>query len=242
MRIAICDDNNEELLQVNQIINEYFLHYYKEEKNEIYCFENSMKLLSKIEAGKHFDIFILDIIMPDISGIQLATEIRNRDQIAQIIFLTSSSEFAVESYDVNALAYILKPINIDKLITVIEKVYSDISRNKDKYIVIKKNTRLSKVFFHEILYVEVIGKKVYFHQTSGIIVENTGTLFQIETILLKDKRFIKPHRSYIINLDYIKDLLLDSLTTTNGLTIPISRNFYKEIKQIYIDYSFQSKD
>ncbi|MBV7276145.1 response regulator transcription factor [Clostridium sp. PL3] len=242
MKIAICDDDEQELIHINQHLDEYFNCGFSKDKIKVSRFQSSMQLLDLIEKGKHFDVFLLDVIMPDINGIDLATEIRSKDQVAKIIFLTSTSEFAVESYSVDAFNYLLKPIQKDKLFTVLEKVCNDIYSDLKPYILLKTKISLSKVFLHHLVYVEVSGRTVYFNQINGATLEITSTISQIETVLLINKHFIKPHRSYIVNLDYVKNLSQDGITTTNDVFIPISRNVYKNVKQAYINHSFHEED
>lgn len=242
MKMAICDDDKQELLQISQLVDEYLSCGLVEDKIEVRLFGSSMNLLALIESGKHFDVFLLDVIMPNLNGIELAAKIRNQDQVAKIIFLTSSSEFAVESYSVGAFNYLLKPIQKDQLFSVLEKACHDMSSDPKPYIVVKTPASLTKVFLHELIYLEVLGRTIYFHQKSGTTLESTSTIAQIETFLLKDKRFIKTHRSYIVNLDYIKNLSQDGFTTTNGQSIPVSRNVFKAVKQAYINHSFQAED
>lgn len=242
MKIAICDDNEQVLLQINLLVDEYFRCSFEEEVIEICSFESSMTLISQIESGKYFDIYLLDIVMPNINGIKLATEIRNKDQVGRIIFLTSTSEFAVQSYSVNAFNYLLKPIQKDKLFSALKKACSDIGSSLNQYIVVKTQHSLSKVFLHELIYVEVVGRTLYFHQKNKVTIESSSTISQIEAFLLIDQRFIKPHRSYIINLDYIENLSHYGLTMINDLFVPVSRNVFKEVKQAYINHSFQLED
>ena len=166
--------------------------------------------------------------MPNINGIELAAEIRSRDQAAKIIFLTSSSEFAVESYSVGAFNYLLKPIQKDQLFSVLEKACNDIDSSLKQSIVVKTQSGLSKVFLHELIYVEVIGRTVYFHQKNGVTIESTSTISQVEAVLLADKRFIKPHRSYIVNLDYIKNLSQDGFTMIAICLYPYQEMFSKK--------------
>jgi len=241
MKIAVCDDDKQELLQISSLVDEYLSGSIGDGKGkiEIRSFESSIRLLAQIESGKHFDIFLLDVIMPNINGIQLAAEIRKKDQVTKIIFLTSSSEFAVESYAVGAFYYLVKPIQKDKLFSVLEKACHDITSDLQPYIIIKTPSGLSKVFLHELINVEVMGRTIYFHQKGGITIESTSTFSQVEAVLLIDKRFIKPHRSYIVNLDYIKNLSPNDITTTCGHLIPVSRNIFKDVKEAYINYSFR---
>ena len=241
MKIAICDDDKEELLQISGLVDEYVSCDLTGNKLEVRSFDSSMKLLSQIEKGQHFDVFLLDVIMPDINGIELATEIRSMDKVAIIIFLTSTPDFAVESYSVDAFNYLLKPIQKGQLFSVLDKT-CDIGNVRQQYIGVKTSNGLSKVFLHELIYVDIMGRTVYFHQKGKVTIESTNTISQVETILLTDKRFIKPHRSYIVNLDYIKNLSPDGFTTTCGMFIPVSRNIFKKVKQTYINYSFQAGD
>ncbi len=241
MRIAICDDDRQLLLQIRQLVDEYLSCSFVEGKVEVSSFESSAHLIDQIESGKHFDIFLLDVIMPGTNGIELATAIRSNDPVAKIVFLTSSSEFAVESYSVEAFSYLLKPIQKDKLFSVLEKAFKGICIGQKQFILVKTPPFLSKVFFDELVYVEVLGRTVCLHQKGGITLESTSAFSQIEADLLVDKRFIKPHRSYVVNLDYVKDLSHYGFTTTSGIFIPVSRNVLKNVKQAYISNSFKSK-
>jgi DNA-binding LytR/AlgR family response regulator len=239
MKIAICDDDKQELLHIIQLLDEYSSRCLKEGKIEVQVFGSSMQLLDQIESGKHYDVFLLDIIMPIITGMEVAAELRRNDKVAKIIFLTSTPEYAVESYSVDAFNYLLKPLQKDMLFSVLEKAYNDICSDHKQYLVVKTQTILSKVFLHQLIYVEAKGRTVYFNQNNGITLESNSTISQVEAVLLIDNRFIKPHRSYIVNLDFIKNLSQDGITTTSGVLIPVSRNVYKEVKQAYINYSFQ---
>jgi DNA-binding LytR/AlgR family response regulator len=241
MKIAICDDDKQELLQISRLVNEYLNCGFAEDQIKVLRFENSMELINQIEGGKHFDVFLLDIMMPNISGMELAAQIRSNDKVAKIIFLTSSPEFAVDSYSVGAFNYLLKPIQKGTLFSALEKACNDICSGLKQYIIVKTQTSLSKVFFHELICVEVIGRTSYFYQKNGVAIESNSSISKFEAALLTDNSFIKPHRSYIVNLDYIKNLSKDGLMMTNGQVIPISRNVFKEIKQVYIDYSFQEE-
>ena len=242
MRVAICDDNKQELQMITDFVNDFSNSDSRENKMNVKSFSSSIELLSQIENDRKFDVYILDIIMPNVNGIELAEEIRRKDQIAKIIFLTSSPEFAVDSYSVDALYYLIKPIQKDKLFTLLEKARLDISNQMQQYIVVKTKSNLSKVFLNQLIYVEVQRRTLFFHQKDGITLESTSTISQVEAVLLKDRHFIKPHRSYIVNLDYIKHLTPSNITTTSDRVIPVSRNVFKDIKNEYINYSFQSKE
>lgn len=236
MKIAICDDDKRELLFIRQLVDEFLSCDFMEYKIEVFSFESSIQLMNQLESGKHFDIFLLDVVMPGMNGMELAAKIRSKDAVAKIIFLTLSSEFAVKSYSVGAFNYLLKPVRKNELFSVLEKACYDICCNLKEYIIVKTQNELSKVFFNTLIYVEVIGRTVYFYQKNGIVVVSANSISQVEDKLLIDKRFIKPHRSYIVNMDYIKTLERDGFVTLSNQFVPISRNVYKAVKQAFFEY------
>lgn len=179
-------------------------------------------------------------VMSGMNGIELANEIRNKNTVSKIIFLTTSPEYAVESYEVNAFYYVLKPIENVKLISLLEKACADIFEQKEKYIIVKSQACLTKIYLHCIQYVDVMERNIFFHLKSSEIIKSPCSISQIESELLTDKRFVKTHRSYIVNMDYIKNIAPIGITTFSNATIPIARTAYKDVKQKYIDYSFDS--
>jgi DNA-binding LytR/AlgR family response regulator len=240
LNICLCDDNLGDLLQISQIIEEYKVFHISGYDLKYTIFSNGIDLLAAIDKGEYFDIFLLDVVMSGMNGIELANEIRNTNTVSKIIFLTTSPEYAVESYEVNAFYYLLKPIEKVKLISLLEKAYAGIFDQKEKYIIVKSQASLTKIYLHCIQYVDVMGRNIFIHLKSGEINKSPCSISQIESELLTDKRFIKTHRSYIVNMDYIKNIAPSAITTFSNATIPIARTAYKDVKQKYIDYSFDS--
>lgn len=238
IKIAICDDNKQELLELRKIVEEFITAHLSEYSITYSAFQSGADLLATTEKGQVFDILLLDIIMPLVNGIQLADEIRSSNTVSKIIFLTSSPEYAVESYSVDAFHYMLKPIKKEALFTLLEKAIADIFNNMQKQIIVKRGTSLTKILLNNLQYAEVVGHTIYYYLKTGELLDGLGTMMQLEAELLCDKRFIKSHRSYIVNMDYIENLSPKGITMIRGTQIPISRNIYKELRQAYIDYSF----
>lgn len=239
LQIAICDDNEVELTQIIQIVEAFKTSHISRHNIQYETFLNGLDLLiAATENDIHYDIIILDIVMPLMTGLEVAAEIRKKNTISKIVFLTTSSEFALDSYKVNAYYYFLKPIKKEGLIPLLEKACADIADKKEHEIIVKCKTCLTKVFLHNIEYTEVLARTVYFHLTSGEVLETLGTLSQLENSLLSDKRFIKPHRSYIVNMDCINHITDKDVITFSNKLVPISRKLNKNIKQAFIDYSF----
>jgi len=238
LQIALCDDNNTELLQMKQIIETFKAAHSSQYNIKCDTFLSGLDLLAAAESATSYDIFILDVVMPLMTGIEVATEIRKKNTLSKIVFLTSSREFAVDSYKVDAFYYLLKPINYEGLIPILEKACADITDKKEKGIIVKCKTCLTKILLHNLEYTEVIGRTLFFHLTNGEVLESFGTISQLENDLLSDKRFIKPHRSYIVNMDCIHRITDKNIITFSKKPVPISRDLYKTIKQTYIEYSF----
>jgi DNA-binding LytR/AlgR family response regulator len=166
LQIAVCDDDIDELSNMVQLIN-----LYRTSKNfdcEYAVFPNGFELVSALEKGKRFDIYCLDIIMPGFSGIDVAKEIRGFDKTAPIIFFTSSPEFALESYSVKAINYVLKPISKEKLFFTLNEVLEQIKAKKDEdVLIVKSHEGIQKVLISNLVFAEVIGRNVLYHLRSG---------------------------------------------------------------------------
>jgi DNA-binding LytR/AlgR family response regulator len=238
LQIAVCDDCNNELLQIKQIVEEFKASHVFQYNIKCDSFSSGLDLLMAMENGKSYDIYILDVVLPLMTGIEVAAEIRKLNNISKILFLSSSHEFAVDSYKVNAFYYLLKPIKEEEIMPILEKACFDIVNNKENEIIVKGKRSLTKISLHNLEYTEVLGRKLFFHLTGGEVLESLGTMIQLENEVLSDKRFIKPHRSYIVNMDCIRRITNKDIITISNKFVPISREIYKNIKKVYIDYSF----
>jgi DNA-binding LytR/AlgR family response regulator len=159
LHIAVCDDNINELSNMVQLID-----LYRASRNfncEYAVFPNGFELGSALEKGKRFDIYCLDIIMPGFTGIDVAKEIRGFDKTAPILFFTSSPEFALESYSVKAINYVLKPISKEKLFFTFDELLEQIKLEKDEEaVIVKSNEGIQKILISNLAFAEVIGRNV----------------------------------------------------------------------------------
>ena len=128
LRIAICDDETNSLSLMISLLQEFRLaspfHF------EYISFRNGMELTAVLEQGNRFDVYCLDIVMPGFDGISLGKEIRRQDKSAQIVYFTSSPEFALESYSVHAADYILKPVTKETIFSVLTNVLEQIEQKE----------------------------------------------------------------------------------------------------------------
>jgi len=234
LRIAICDDDKEELARISS-----FLDKYQREHNASLtykAFHSGVELLSTVRSGD-FALYLLDVIMPAVNGVEVAKEIRSFDTEAKIVFLTSSPEFAVASYTVKAMDYILKPVEEGRLFGVLNELMTD-SQKPQEGLTVKAKSGITRILFSRLVYVEVVNKQVYFHLSDNSVREITARLSEFEQPLLARPEFMRVHRSYIVNLFQINELTANGLTTHQGNSIPVSRALYKEVRDAYVKQLF----
>lgn len=238
LQLAVCDDNIDELSNMVQLIN-----LYRASKNfscEYAVFPNGFELVSALEKGKRFDIYCLDIIMPGFMGIDVAKEIRTFDKTAPILFFTSSPEFALESYSVKAINYVLKPISKEKLFFTFDEMLEQIKAEKDEdAIIVKSNEGIRKILISNLVFAEVIGRNVLYHLRSGRVIECTELFSSVCDNLLKYGCFIKPHRSYLVNMQYVDTIENHQITLQTLSTVPVAQGKAKEIKEQYLAYQME---
>lgn len=239
LKIAFCDDDIDLLSQISR-----FLSQYGAERNhelEYAAFNSPLELMAEIERGTRFDILLLDVMMPGETGIDAAAEIRNYDSNVKIIFLTSSSEYAVQSYTVGAYFYQLKPILKDNFFRLMDSVISACEKEREDSIILQCKSGVTKIELKHLIYCEVIHRTLFFHLKSGKVLESIGSMDNLCQKLEGYPNFLRPHRSYLINMDYIHSLSAKAVTMSCLTEIPLPRGKYQEIKDIYLEYAFQNR-
>ncbi len=237
LKIAICDDDVHELTRLTNLLRKY----QEERKSTLkyVTFSNAIELLHSVRKD-NFDVLLMDILMPGFNGMQAAHEIREFNNKVKIIFLTSSPEFAVESYAVDAYYYLLKPCAGEKLFPVLDSFFLD-SQKEEAALHIKTASGVLRIPFSRLEFLEVINKKLYFHLTDGSVKEIYGSLAEFEPQLLNREEFIKVHRSCIVNMSCIQELNAQELITYAKQSAPVSRLLYGKVREAYMQYLFVEK-
>jgi len=233
MRIAICDDDILFLKRIEQLIHDWGN---KPASFNLQTFTDGDSLIS-MHRREPFDVILLDVIMPVLNGIGTAKEIRASDKSVKIIFLTSSSEFAVESYTVKADNYLLKPIQSETLYDTLNEIRTELLR-KSHRITIKDLHAVYRIEVHNIEYIESQNKHIQFFLTDGRKLESTAPLYSYENDLLFEDGFFKCHRSYIVNIYHISSFTSKDIKMKSGTLIPVSRNVKKEFEEAYFSLLF----
>lgn len=233
IRIAICDDSPVFLQQA-----QFMIEHWDNRPQGITTklFEDGDSLIAA-HSKKPFDIILLDIVMPLLNGIDTARELREKDKSVKIVFLTSSPEFAVESYTVKANNYLLKPISPQKLFSCLSELAGELETDT-KSITVKGIHSSHRFFLSDIEYVESQGKHIVLSMVGNRTVQSLDPLYFYEDVLRIDDGFIKCHRSYIVNIHHIESYSHTEIITRSGKRIPISRSCQKEFETAYFRVVF----
>lgn len=240
LRIALCDDSIDDLSNMVQLINQY-----RASKNldcEYAVYPNGFDLIATLEKGKRFDIYCLDIIMPGFSGIDIAKEIRGYDKAASVLFFTSSTEYALDSYSVKAINYVLKPISKEKLFSALDELLEQIELEKDEdAVIVKSNEGIQRILISNLVYAEVIGRNVLYYLRTGKVIESTESFSSVCDTLMKYGCFIKPHRSYLVNMRFVDIIENHQVILQNLSSIPVAQGRAKEIRKLYLNYQMEGE-
>lgn len=228
IKIAICEDEKEQqdLLKthINQIFKDLPINY------SLYTFNSGEELLKNYP--KDIDVFLIDIQLNEINGMDTARKIRETDNKAEIIFITSLIEYAIEGYEVRAYRYLIKPVKYDDLKTHILNCIKEIDI-KNKHIIIKEQGNRIKLDISEITYIEVQKENITIH-TLNKTYETKGTMNNIEKEI-NCSRFYRCHKSFLVNLEHIKSIKQYIAVLENSEEVPISRYRFKDTKDRFFD-------
>jgi DNA-binding LytR/AlgR family response regulator len=234
--IALCDDDPKQLDLIAFYTSEFMQSNQHEFK--IYTFNHPDNLLSTCE-NKRFHLYVLDIVMPLVNGIEVGRTIRKHDHEAQIIYTTAEPSFALQSFVANPVNFLIKPIAKQQYFDTLSLATSRLDIHKESTFVVKTQEgmrvlRLSEVICceytrHTAIYTLVDAKTV----TTRTI---KGTFTQHVAPLLEDRRFLRPHASYVLNMDNVESFTRNRFILRSGCTIPIVVKQYREVRDIYLNY------
>lgn len=237
IHIAICDDSKQE----RQILAALFKRYQELHATplQIHIFQNGFSLLDAIDQGKRFDITILDILMPGENGIEIAKNIRASGADTEIIFLTSSPEYAVDSYEVKAQNYLLKPVTEEKFFASIDSILAELDeKDTASFIIYTTEKQYSRIRVSSLVYGEVTHRTITLHLADQTMISAVMTFTEFQDILKAYPGFIYPHRSYAVNMNYIQYVTKSDIILTDGQKIPLSRNNYMKISEQFLNFAY----
>ena len=231
-RVAICDDEATSL-QINealtaQVLTECGIEY------ETVCFTDMESMIKSLsDKNADYDVLLCDILAVGMNGIEAAKELRRLGGSVSIIFISSTAEYALEGYQVDALRYLQKPIQVEKLKEALLSAYK-MKDNKGDTLTFQVGDKLYKIPFGEIEYLESQGRETIVSTINEQI--SVHMKFSDMEQLLPEESFVRCHRSYIINMNYVKDLARYRFLTKRGVEIPVSQLQYVDVKKKFMEF------
>ena len=234
LKIAMCDDEKE-----FRDAAERMLKLYMEDKGLPYqadVFNVPSELVDMTEKGIIYDIYLLDIYMPGITGMSIATELRSRSVKSPVIFLTSSTDHALEAFGVDATHYLLKPYTKDNFYMGMEKAMQSITSHKDDSIVLKVDNEYRSISISKILYCEAEDKyqRLYLANGERLLVRITGT--ELYKQLSEFDCFYRCGRAHIVNLNHISKASQNGAVFKDGVQLSLPRTVLAGLRKAFFDY------
>lgn len=230
--IAVCDDDPQLLLKL-----EHLTETILSEENipfQVTCFQDSIRLLEEIMAHpKEYQLILLDILMETLDGMVLAERLRQSKVDIPIVFISSTSDFALRGYEVQAHRYLLKPVEKDKLKDAVLSCYN--SYKEEKVIVLKCGNVFKKIAFAAIYYLEIKGHVLKVYLQNDTVITVSMKMAEAES-RFPQNQFFRCHQSYMVNLAYIENISRYQITLISGTVIPVSKSRYMETRQVLLDY------
>lgn len=231
-RIAIVDDEAEIRLRVHRQVENVSAAL--QVQYEIVEFPTAESLLFETAEGKGFDLFLLDVELGDMNGLELAGIIRNKFPESYLIFITYYSKYAIQGYTCKAYRYLLKEKLEEQLEEVLRNVYDEMDQVRQRYYLITTNARYVKIPCREILYIEKREKYAVIHTERG---EDSvrKTLAQVfEELPVREFVFIE--RRYIANIRHVMRYQDNEVILRNGIVLPVSRPQSRNVRQCICEY------
>jgi len=242
MRIAICDDTSEHLENIKNAAYTYFKTH--NDSIEIESFNHAFDLLDTQEKLV-YDLVLLDVCMPGMLGTEVAKEIRLKKSRTEIIFITTSNEFAVDAFEVNALHYLLKPFTQDAFNQAMDRAMHHIDHKRTKMLYLKcPKGIIQSVDKNKITYIEADAYRKYVYLDNGNHIETVQMLSELFETLheLSPLQFVMPYKGYIVNQQAISRIESQKIVLKNEKGIPIPRRTFNLIKDAYFNYMFEGRN
>lgn len=243
MRIAICDDEQICLSQVSTVAKEY-----EQERNDrcviFEVFSHPEDLLEAAERKGGYDIYILDVIMPSMNGIELGVKLRDAGYDGKIIYLTSSEEYSLDAFRVRAFDYIIKPIRKEAFYKAVDEAVASISEKKDKLLLVKTKDRSVKLTFESIMYAELNKRAVCYYLVGGRTVESLTlrtTFSEAMAELVADKRFMMTGQSMVVNLDHVTEVEADAVVFGSTYRALLGEKNCRKLRTVWSKYLFDEE-
>ncbi len=229
IQIAICDDEAYMSDHLQRMVSNFFRR--KNMEITILLFPCGEELL---RYNRQIDIVFLDIQMKNIDGMETARKLRANKFRGILIFITVLKEMVFQSFEVQAYDYLVKPIEEKQFEKTMERLYASIQNASKASLLVQKGYESRIISFDDIVFCEIIDRKIYLNLVSSEVIDYYDRIENLETKL--DKRFFRCHRSYLINLKYLKGYKNGIAYMKDGKEIPVSRLRSREFSNVVLQY------
>lgn len=233
MQIAVCDDVQKELERIREALDTYSKAH-PELYFDIDEYVTPIDILNAVEKGKVYDIALLDICMPGILGTDVAEEMLAKSPDMGIIFLTTSDEYAVEAFAMNATHYLLKPFSQEQFNAALDRAVKKTEEQDLLSLACVDGTY--RVCISEIVSIESQSHYLLIKLSSGEILRLRMKLSQMFEELQKYPEFIKVGASYVANLTFVRRISGNTLEMLSGAKIPVPRRSSEEVQKTYMEF------
>lgn len=225
LEIAICDDEP----VMRKEVSRHFSDYMEKRQDAAYhirSFESGKQLLA---CGQEFDLIFLDIQMEEPDGMETAEKLRQKGCLSRLVFVTVLKECVFDAFEVEASGYLMKPLDPRHFIRTMDRVFRQIRPKPKERLLVRRGGQSQVVLLSESVYCEVQGRKIYIHQENGKVIDYYDRMENLKRCV--DGRFFQCHRSYLVNLDYVRGCETGQVLLPEGQKIPVSRLRERELTQ-----------
>ena len=227
--IAICDDEKHMSDHIRAMASDFFRK--KNREIQLRTFSSGEELLS---YDGQIDILFLDIQMKGMDGIETARKLRDSKFRGFLIFITVLKEMVFQSFEVQAYDYLVKPVEEKQFEKTMERLYTSMQNASEDSLLVQKGYEGRIIREEEIVFCEIIDRKIYLNLASGEVVDYYERIENLETKL--GSHFFRCHRSYLINLKHLKGYKNGTACMDNGKEVPVSRLRSKEFSSVVLQY------
>ena len=229
-RVAIVDDSKTDAEFVKGILNSWV--ELRQANIQAEVFPSAEAFLFRYADDKEWDILLLDIEMGAMDGVTMAKRVRQDNEAVQIVFITGYSDYIAEGYEVSALHYLMKPVNGEKLMSVLDRAMEK-RKQEERCLNLASSGEMVRLPFYEIRYLDVHQNYVTVHAKADYTVKRT--LADVEKEL--DDRFHRVGRGMILNLKYIQRVTKTEVRLSDGTVLPLPRGAYEPLNRAIIAHT-----
>ncbi len=229
IHIAICDDEKHMSDHIRKMASDFF-----RKKNREICFRTFSSGEELLSYDGQIDICFLDIQMKGMDGMETARKLRASKFRGFLIFITVLKEMVFQSFEVQAYDYLVKPVDEKQFGKTMERLYASMQNASEDSLLVQKGYEGRIIREDEIVFCEIIDRKIYLNLTSGEVVDYYERIEHLESKL--DSHFFRCHRSYLINLKHLKGYKNGTACMDNGKEVPVSRLRSREFSGVVLQY------